>query len=62
MERYFLYEEDDLKIVILDQCYAHSYEQAQYHFDSKGWMIGNLISEADWCSECDLNAFESEYC
>jgi hypothetical protein len=62
MERYFLYEEDDLKIVILGQCYAHSYEEAQQHFDSKGCMSGNLISEADWCSELDLNAFENECC
>jgi len=43
MERYFLYEEDDVKIVIFAQCYAHSYGEAQNHFDSEGWMIGNLI-------------------
>jgi hypothetical protein len=47
MERYFLIDEDDTTFTILDSIFATSYEEAQEHFDCKGWVIGKVKSEFD---------------
>ena len=64
MERYFLIDEDDIKITILSQCFANSYEEAQREFDSEGWVIGEVKSEFDWNQEiktdAELNSLESQ--
>ena len=64
MERYFLIDENDTSITILDQIYANSYEEAQEHFDCKGWVIGEIKSEFDWNqelkNECELNSLENQ--
>jgi len=60
MERYFLIDEDDTKVIILDQIYAVSYEEAQEHFDCKGWVIGDVLSETDWNNELDLYYLENQ--
>lgn len=48
MERYFLLDETENTVTILDQIYASSIEEAQEHFDCKGWVIGEVISETGW--------------
>ena len=47
MERYFLLDETENTVTILDQIYANSIEEAQEHF-CKGWVLGEVISEIDW--------------
>ena len=51
MERYFLKDENETSVTILDQVFANSPEEAQRHFDSKSWVIGTVISETDWIEE-----------
>jgi len=59
MERYYLLDETEDTVTILDQTYANSYEEAQYHFDCEGWVIGFVISESDWNDELALNYYEN---
>jgi hypothetical protein len=60
MERYFLLDETENTVTILDQIYSNSIEEAQEHFNCKGWVIGEVISETDWNNELELNSLENQ--
>lgn len=53
MERFFLILEDETTVTLLDQVYANDADEAQNHFDSQGWVIGNVTSEYEWNEELD---------
>lgn len=49
--------------LILDTCIASSYDEASNKFKSRSryedWAESDIMSEADWLSEQELNSFES---
>lgn len=54
METFFLIDEDS----ILDRCLASSVYNAERIFSAKGWIIGEVISEADYLAEKEQNNLE----
>lgn len=60
METFVLVETFNDNFIILDRCLASSIQKAQSMFDGEGWMIGEVMSEADFMHELQLNAFESQ--
>lgn len=44
---------------IVDRCYCQSLLEAQEIFNQRGWVDGDVLSEADWMSELQLKSFES---
>ena len=49
---------DDLDSSIVDRCLASSKKAAQSIFDNRGWMIGDVLSEADYLNELQQNKAE----
>ena len=49
------------RLKVLDRCFASSIKQAQSIFDGE-WVIGDVMSEADFMSELELNSYESANC
>jgi hypothetical protein len=60
MEQWLLIEDFNGKCVILDRCFTSSKEKAQSAFDGEGWILGYVVSEADFLLELQLNSFESQ--
>jgi hypothetical protein len=60
METWLLVEDFNGKSCILDKCFTSSREKAQSAFGGDGWVIGEVISEADFLAELQLNSFESQ--
>lgn len=60
-EVFVLVETFNGKSVVLDRCLASSVKDAQSIFDGE-WEIGEAMSEADFMSELQLNAYESVNC
>ena len=48
MEQWLLVENFNGKSCVLDRCFTSSKEKAQSIFDGDGWVIGEVISEADF--------------
>lgn len=59
METWLLVDDFNGTTAILDRCLASSREKAQSTFDGDGWVIGEVISEADYIVELQLNTFEN---
>ena len=57
MENFWLIDDDD---TILDRCLTSSVKEAQQIFDNKGWVIGQVLSEADWMNDQLLNNLENQ--
>lgn len=55
METFFLMDES----FIIDRCLSKSITSAQIEFSMRGWVIGDVISEADYMAEKQLQAIES---
>lgn len=51
MEQWLLVEDFNGKSCILDRCFTSSKEKAQSAFDGEGWVLGNVVSEADFLLE-----------
>ena len=49
---------DDLDNAIIDRCIASSRKSAQSIFDKRGYMIGDVLSEADYLNELQQNNME----
>lgn len=47
MEKFLLIEDES----ILDSCFSSSLKKADDIFNSRGWVIGEVISEADFLIE-----------
>lgn len=56
-EVFYLVDEDNK---ILDRTCAGSVKQAEKHFNAKGWVSGEVISEGDWLHELELNQLEMQ--
>ena len=47
MEKFLLIEDES----ILDSCFTSSLRKAENIFNSRGWVVGEVISEADFLIE-----------
>lgn len=47
MEKFLLIEDES----ILDSCFSSSLKKADDIFNSRGWVVGEVISEADFLIE-----------
>lgn len=59
MEKFLLVDDCGGTTGILDTCLASSIKSAQRIFDSKGWIIGEVMSEADYIHERQQSQMES---
>lgn len=55
MEKWLLVDTSTKKWIILDSCLTTSREKAQSAFDGDGWIIGEVMSEADFLNEVPTN-------
>ena len=58
MEKFLLIDDCNGAIGILDSCLASSIKSAQNVFDSRGWVIGEVLSEADYIAERQQSQME----
>lgn len=58
MEKFLLIDDCNGAIGILDSCLANSIKSAQNVFDSRGWVIGEVLSEADYIAERQQSQME----
>lgn len=58
MEKFLLIDDYNGAIGILDSCLANSIKSAQNVFDNRGWVIGEVLSEADYIAEKQQSQME----
>lgn len=58
MEKFLLVDDCSGTTGILDSCLASSTKQAQKIFDNRGWVIGEVLSEADYIAERQQSQME----
>lgn len=58
MEKFLLIDDCNETTSILDSVLASSIKSAQKHFDNQGWMIGEVLSEADYIHERQQSQME----
>lgn len=54
MENFLLVDD----VEILDICLSNSVKQAEKTFDNRGWVIGEVMSEADYIAERQQSQME----
>ena len=59
METWLLVDDFNGNTSILDRCFTSSKQKAQSIFDGDGWVIGEVISEADYLIELQQNQLEN---
>lgn len=58
MEKFLLIDDCGETTGILDSCLASSTKSAQTIFDIRGWVIGEVLSEADYIHERQQSQME----
>lgn len=58
MEKFLLVDESGETTCILDTVLSSSIKSAQKHFNNQGWMIGEVMSEADYIHERQQSQME----
>ena len=58
MENFLLIDDYQGHVTILDKCLASSTKSAQQIFDNRGWVLGDVIAEADYMHEMKQSQME----
>jgi len=60
MEEWLLIITENSKTTILDKCFAYNKADADQIFCIRAWMIGEVLSTADYLIEQQQSAYEVE--
>lgn len=60
METWILLDSDSNYYTVLDKCLANSKKDAEQIFINRSWVIGDVLSEADYIAEHQLNILENQ--
>lgn len=58
MENFLLIDDYQGHVAILDKCLTSSTKSAQQIFDNRGWVLGEVLAEADYIAERQQSQME----